>query len=612
MKKQANLYFIRIALIGLLLASFYGFLLSRLWYEQIMSRKKYNDKFKELSVRRVRKPPLRGKIISADNKILADNLPSYDLQFHISEMRQPGKRQKTVNYIHNKVVELAELIGRDTTVTTKDISNEMFGSRVVPMKVFKNLNDKELSLLSEMTPKIPGMNIEANSMRFYPYKEITSHILGYARKNDRKRADDGKEYSYYVSDMMGIQGLEKTYDTLNIDGDSLRGLRGEPGDELVQVDNRGYEHEVLPGGKLPQNGNNAVLTLDMRAQIPAFELMQGKTGAVVMLDASNGRVLAMVSTPSYDNNKFVSGWSRKEWQNLMNDKARPLTNRAASGLTQPGSVFKPLISLGIINSGIDPYDTINCNGRTQIYNTGRSGRITCLSNHGPIDMVRALKHSCNDYFVERGIEIGMEEITKILKSAGIGKATGLDIKSKSGLLGNNEWKRKKRGRRWNKMDTGYISIGQGIVTVTPLQVAMYTAALANGGKVYRPYLLDRLEDRNGNIIYMTEPEVNSELATSNYALSVVKQGMYDVVNARGGSGKKAKNDIITLYGKTGSAEVGYGAGRYKDTWFTCFGTYKTKTYALTVMVHKGVYGGRTCAPIAKELFIRYLQNLDKS
>ena len=597
----------RIVIIGGFILALFAFLTCRLWIEQVLSHAKYDDKFRAQSVRRVRKPPLRGRIISADGKILADNDPSYDLVFHLNEMRQPGRRKKTISYIHRKVVKLSKIIKRAVPLAEKDIVHQMRYYPVMPLTIFKKLKPQELAALSELTPPVPGMEVQPRSLRVYPFGEIAAHFLGYARKNDRKKAEDGNKFFYYVPDMVGIEGLELAYNDLTLGGDRLRGLRGEPGDYLVQVDKHGYEHSKLPNGKHPQHGNNAVLTIDMRAQLPAYKLMKDKVGALVMLDADSGKVLAMVSTPSYDNNKYVTGWSRAEYAAMLNNPNKPLINRAAVGGYAPGSIFKPLISLALINFGVDPYATMICDKNAKILGKNT----TCMGTHGPINMVDALKKSCNDYFITLGAEMSIEHINKLLTSAGIGQKTGFDIYSSRCFLPGEKAKWRIYRTHWNKYDTGQVCFGQSILNVTPLQAAMYTAALGNGGKLYRPYLLDRLEDRSGNTIYQTAKKVNSTLATSSFALEVVKEGMYKVVNESGGSGVKARNDKIILHGKTASAEVKIRGRHFKNTWFACYGAYKGKNYAMVVLVEKGHYGGSTCAPIAKEVFLSYLNALDK-
>jgi penicillin-binding protein 2 len=201
----------------------------------------------------------------------------------------------------------------------------------------------------------------------------------------------------------------------------------------------------------------------------------------------------------------------------------------------------------------------------------------------------------------------MEQIRKVLYSAGIGRKTGFSLPEKSGLAPSREYKKKVYKAAWNRYDTGLLAIGQGIITITPLQAAVYCAAIANGGTLFRPYILQDVRDQFGNLLYTTAPTTTGELATSESTLKIIRQGMWQVVQAADGSGKNAKNSKIKLSGKTGTAEVGSRAHRRNNTWFICFGTVKGKTYAMVVMIENGISGGRSCAPLAKEFFMRWLK-----
>ena len=602
----------RIIVIGVFIVFVYLFLLVMLWHIQVVQNSKYNSKVKDLSIRRVRIPPLRGLIYSADGKILADNITNFDLVFHLSEMRK-SRRSKTIKYVMNEIAKFELLIGRKSKINEKKLKSHMIVYPGVPIIIFNNLTEKERDNILELTPLTPGVEVDVSSKRVYPFKEKASHILGYARKNDRQLADDKKEFFYYIPDLVGRQGLELRYDWIVKEDKftnkkiKMRGLRGEPGGYFLEVDNLGFANRKLANIQNPVNGNDIYLTIDSRAQNIAYDLMKGKVGAAVMLDADTGAVVMMVSTPSYDNNNFINGWKGK-WAQTRDDPKKPLINRAVLASYEPGSVFKPLIALALQNSGVSAYDDFYCDGYTPF---GRT-RVKCMAwrrgGHRTLNLIDALRVSCNDYFVDQGSKLGLEGIGEVLDSAGIGKNTHLDLLSNhrmfAGFFG------KSRKPRWRTIDTGLLSIGQGIINLSPLQVAMYTAAIANGGKVYRPYLVDRMVNSNGIEVYASQKKVNSILKAKAQYLAAVREGMFQVVNSPKGSGKNAKSDIIILYGKTGSAEKGPRGARYKNTWFTCFGQYRGRRYALVVLVEKGVFGGVTCAPIAKKIFDRYLPLLD--
>ncbi|UDQ96677.1 penicillin-binding transpeptidase domain-containing protein [Lentisphaerota bacterium WC36G] len=612
---------IRVIIVGVMIILCYLFLMIMLWNIQVRQNNEYNNKVKNLSIRRVRIPPLRGLIYSSDKMILADNITNFDLVFHLSEMRK-SSRSKSIKYVMSEVEKFEKLIGRKSKITDKKLRNHMIVYPGVPIVIFHNLTNKERDNIFELSPLTPGVEIDVNYKRVYPLKEKASHILGYARKNERQTADDKKDFFYYIPDLMGKRGLELRYDVLEIEDKfsnqkiEVTGLRGEPGGYYLEVDNFGYANRKLANVQNPVHGNDIYLTLDSRAQTIAYDLLseKGYTGAAVMLDVDTGAVIMMVSTPSFDNNKYISGWTQAEYNALINDKNFPLNNRAVLAGYEPGSVFKPLIGLALQNHSVAANHQFYCDGYTYF---GRA-RVRCMAwkrgGHRDLDLVDALRVSCNDYFVDQGSQLGLAGLSGVLDSAGIGKDTGLEIlpiiNRGSRKYQYKGFYGKTRKPRWTTYDSGLLSIGQGIINLSPLQVAMYTAAIANGGKVYRPYLVKRMVDKNGLEVYNAQKHINSTLQAKSQYIDNIKEGMYQVVNDPNGSGKNAKNDIITLWGKTGSAEVGPRGARYKNTWFTCFGEYKGRRYSLVVLVERGHFGGSTCAPIARKIFERYLPMTD--
>ena len=260
--------------------------------------------------------------------------------------------------------------------------------------------------------------------------------------------------------------------------------------------------------------------------------------------------------------------------------------------------------MAILADGVDPELKVHCSGRAAV----GTGKISCAATygHGPLNLYEAIERSCNVYFIQQGMAIGQQKIEPVLRSAGLGKRTGLELRDNLGIFPSVEAKQRFYKSRWNIFDTAMLSIGQGIITITPLQAAVYTAAIANGGKIMRPYLTARIVDQRGGTLWHNEPEIRGELQVTPEQLDIVRQGMFQVVNAPEGSGKRAKNNAIELYGKTGSAEVGSGSDRHKNTWFIAFGTARGTRYAAVMMVERGASGGTTCANRVGEFFKRYL------
>ncbi len=605
MKINLTNYTSRIVIIGLILLAGYGVLMLKLWIEQIQQGPQHREKISKQSIRRIREPSLRGRILTSDLRILADNAPAYDAFFYLEEMRQPN-RNKTINHILDTAAYLAKEIKRPA-ITKEELVRHLNVRPGLPFPAFKDLTREEMFILHEISPGIIGLGIVPRTTRVYPEGSIAAHIIGFTRPEDPVSAEDRDEYSYYIPDLVGKRGVEKTFDIFDVVGNpGVRGMRGIPGYSLVQVDHRGYVYKTMDEAIKPTDGNNIVLTINWRAQKIADNIMRGSKGAFVLLDAGTGAVIAMASAPAFDLRSFSPKIYQEYYSNINKDPSRPMLNRATSGVYTPGSILKPLVAMAIMNSGVSPNKQVVCDGETRIGNS----TIKCASwqsgGHGPLTMTGAIEKSCNDYFIENGCIAGLDAISEVLESAGLGKSTGFCLPDKKGQMPTSEFKEHATGYKWNKYDTALLSIGQGIILITPLQAAIYCAAIANGGTVYRPYILKEIRDPFGNLLQLTQPEIRGHLKTTPENLDIIREGMHLSVNSPHGSGKNAKNEAIDLYGKTGTAEVGPSYNRHKNTWFIGFGTHEDKTYAVAVLVENGESGGRSCAPLAARFFTEWL------
>jgi len=498
---------------------------------------------------------------------------------------------------------------RGVLLTDNKIQTHITMTPALPMTVFEKLTEEELAKVAEVSPAVLGMDIITIPVRRYEHGQTACHIIGYIRKDDPKTAEDRSEYFYYIPDKKGKKGLEKVYDESITDGDvTIRGLRGSPGNSLVLVDFKGYVNKTIGNSIEAQLGHDIVLTLDFKAQQIAEKLLLGKNGAFVLLDAGTGAVISMVSSPGYDISQFTPRLSPKYYNQLLKDPNRPLFNRALDGTYEPGSIIKPIMALSFLDNKISEVDTVLCEGRSYIGNAS----IRCASwrrgGHGHLDIVSALEQSCNVYFIEQGRILGLEKLAETLDNVGIGEDTEFEISNAKGLLASRAGKFKRTGVHWNAFDTGLLTIGQGEITVTPLQAALFISAIANGGTLWRPYLLKNVRDAKGNTILINKPFARGELNIPKDTLDIIHEGMSRVVRGRNGSGKQAATDAIKLYGKTGTAQKGRTGSNDQNTWFAGFGTHKEKTYAFAVFVEDGASGGKTCAPIAKAFFETWLKS----
>ena len=603
----------RIFIIAAFIFLLYLILLLRLADIQLEGGNQYKESIATQSIRRVRIPAIRGRVFSSDGSTLADNKVSYNVVFHLAEMRKAGYRYRSVDYIYSWAQKLAKAIHRKLELTKEDIIRQMNMRPAMPISVFNDLNKKELAISLEYSPPIPGMEVIAIPQRYYPFGEVGCHLLGYTGKDDPGEAPDRKEFNYYVPDVKGRNGIEKMIDK-HIDlGAGYRGLRGEAGSKLLRVNVKGYVHDDLGVTISPGNGNDVVLTIDWKAQKAAAKVLEGKVGSLILLDADTGAVLAMASSPGFDPNEFTDGISTKKWNELLHNPERPLFDRALMGTYMPGSIIKPIVALAALKDGINPKNTIYCDGMAKIGNSGIRCWIWKYGGHGYETMEDGLRDSCNVYFVETGIKVGLDKLAAMFKAAGLGRDSGIGLPERSGVLPSIAQKKKVFGTPWRTFDTGLISIGQGILTLTPMQAALYTAAIANGGIIWRPYMIKGVYNYNNKLLYQAFPHETNRLPVTQADLNVVKSGMYKSVNDRaaGGGSWRAKNDFITLYGKTGTAQVGSGSSRFKNTFFICFGTYKGNTYAMAISVEHGTAGGLTTAPMARDFFNIWLGGKEK-
>lgn len=592
LKFSANIF--RLCVIAFVIITAYTVIGIRLWNIQVLSGQEYREKVSKLYARKIRIPSIRGNIISADGRILAGNRASYNVQFHLSEMRKPGKRSKTVDHIMSELKRVAAAIGRKNEITGEDIAYHMNIYPGIPMTVFRDLSPAELARAAENSPPIEGMEIVAEPIREYHYGKLACHILGYVGPGDPKTQEDRSEYFYYIPDVIGKSGLEKLYDDK---------LRGTPGKKLVIVNHRGFIHEEVGKPSPAQKGFDIQLTIEARAQHIAEKLLSGKSGAMIVMDASSGAIIAMASSPGFDPSLFVPKISSSEYARLLKEPGNPFVNKCTMGSYMPGSIIKPLVAISALENNLSPDDTVVCDGATPVANT----RIRCASwksgGHGSVDMKHAIERSCNDYFIETGLKLGLEKLSRTFSSAGIGSPTGFALAERSGRLPSRD-----SNPKWNIFDTALISIGQGQVEITPIQAVTYTAAIANGGIIWRPYILKQIMDSSANVMHPTIPEKKSHLDAAPESISTVQEGMRLAVNSNTGSAKNARNSKIELCGKTGTAEIGPIGARYKNTWFIAFGkdVETGKLYSIVVLVEHGTSGGGSCAPLASAFFEEWL------
>ncbi len=574
---------------------------------------KNNDKALKIqarqTLRRIRIPARRGRILSSDQMILADNEPGFSLLFYPGEMRF-NRRQKTIDYMLDAAESLSRSIGRESPLKRENVVLHLNTKPGLPLILFSRLSQQEAARLYEEIGNWQGVDLESETSRCYPGGRFACHLIGYTGIDLAEKPQDKDEFFYYIPDIVGRNGVEQVADRV-VPGTEIRGLRGTPGSSLIQVDHLGFAHDEPIEKQDPVDGNHIVLTIDSRAQRIAEDLLGDSRGAIVVLDAANGDILAAASAPGYDLAKFVPSLPRAYYDTLRKDPGHPLIHRAFQGSFTPGSIVKPLVCLAYQTAGLSAYDQVLCDGFNEIGNAVVRCAAYRRGGHGELDMRGAIKHSCNSFMIQNMLAIGKKPVCETMRHAGIGRKTGVEIGESAGIFPSEEVKMRRFRTRWNAYDSALLSIGQGIIEITPLQAALFAAAIANGGTVWQPHLIKNAVDPYGNTLFTRTPVAVDSLNGTPGMLKVIRDGMDQVVNAPGGSGRRAALDGLKIYGKTGSAEIGKKPNLRINAWFIAFTTYKKRTYSIAILQENARSGGSSCAPLASEFFRRYLLNAPK-
>jgi penicillin-binding protein 2 len=487
-----------------------------------------------------------------------------------------------------------ETVGRVSQITglTPVINRDSVWKHIrlrlpLPLVLWSDVGPVQIARLAERGYDIPGVDIYTQATRTYPYSPYTSHLLGYVGRADADAMKDEESYSYYLPEMTGRAGLEKLFDPF---------LRGEAGGMLVQIDVTGYRHGEL-AHRAPKAGGDLRLTLDMEVQLLAHKALGAHRGAVVVLDPNNGDVLAMLSAPSFDANGFVPYINTADWKALSEDRNKPLLNRAVAGVYPPGSIFKPLVGLAAVTANPNAAHTVY--DSPSVFHIG--SRTVHTMGHGEVDMRDALKFSANVYFFKTALACGPDLIIQQALAAGLNQKTGVEVEFEcSGTIPDKKWQEDNK-TGWSDGDTCNLAIGQGYVAVTPIQMAMVTATIANGGYLYRPRMVQAYR-APGTTDYVLNPGQRiGKMNWSEAALAVVHNGMHDVIMAKDGTGRRAAVEGFNFAGKTGTAEYGIKGEGSKHTWMIAFAPFDNPQYAVAMLVEDGDSGGQTVGPCMKVL-----------
>ena len=581
-------------------------LLGNLYFLQVTQYQDYQTRSNDNRIKVIPSAPPRGLIFDRNGVLLAENQPEFSLE--IIPEQVPNLKQT--------MLELTELLGLDEQNIPRLLDEARHNRKFNPLTLAEQLNEEQVAKFSVNQYRFPGCSIEAYLKRHYPYADVLTHALGYvARINvkDLQQLDkDGKLNNYAATHDIGKQGVEKYYEDQ---------LHGQAGYQEVEVNNKGRVLRTLKY-QPPVAGQDLYLSIDIKLQKRAYELMAGQKGGIIMMDPRDGSILAFVSTPSYDPNIFVRGVTGKEYSGLLKDPARPLINRISQGGYSPASTVKPLLSVMGLNEGaITPTYRYFGGPTFQIPGTARKFRDWRKGGHGWLDVYRAIEVSADTFFYDMAYRVGIDKIHDYMTRFGFGQYSGLDIEEESkGILPSREWKQKRHRQPWFQGDTISVGIGQGYWTATLIQLARAHSILTQHGRIITPHLGMAFGsgDKQQPIVPAEQDPI--QVKDDNY-WNVALQGMYLVNNGPEGSGRHAfAGTPYKSGGKSGTAQVvgmkenqRYDASKLKaehrdNALFVTFAPFDNPRVVCALILENAGGGSKNAAPLARAMLDSYLLN----
>ena len=630
----------RLRFLGAMILFGFSVLLTGLWYVQVVSQRKYENSLKVQAFRTVRIPAARGRILDRDGHVLADNQPRYNINLFLEDIRpqftyeytnalkkefiaQNGRSPKTserwelerlarYRVVSNIVWQVSSaVLPQPMVLNPTPFERHYREQRAIPLSVVTDLTPQQIALFMEKASHLPGIELEVEPHRFYPHGSLAAHAIGFTTKSQTLTHPDENEirFNYPMAVDQGKAGLE-----FGFNGD----LQGKEGAKAILVNNVGYRQSEETWIE-PSPGKNLVLTIDLDIQKSAERAlaMSGPDtrGAIVVMNCRSGDILAMASAPSYDLNMFVrpKDYSQEERDRLQDKILAPYYNRALQGAYPPGSIFKIVVALTGFEAGVMGLDY-------KVYNPGyyMVGKRRIEDPNAPVGewaFTEAFKRSANTYFIDVGLKAGAERIIEMGRRFNLDEKTGV-VEPKfevSGYFPEVGQREKRDGGRWTDGDTANLCIGQGEIMVTPLQMALVTAAVANGGTLLRPRLVMQLEEQGQNTLPEVIPHQAKERDINVRAqhLEWIRRAMLeDVEDQKVGTGRASYIPGMGISGKTGTAQIRTPHGMDWITWFVSFAPYESPKYAVVVMIESGRSGGGTCAPKAKEIY-KTIQKLEE-
>jgi len=605
-ERELYQFHFRVGVAAVAVVAAFGLLAARFVVLQLVQHDTYSAKAEENRISILPVPPNRGLILDRNGVVMARNYSGYELEIKV-------RRVRNLDATIDEVAELIDVTPRDRARFRKLLA-ETRKPEGLPIR--SRLNDEEVAKFAANRFRFEGVDIKPRLFRQYPYGDTASHLIGYMgriNQEDQEQLEEaGVDANYRGTDYIGKMGLEATYQ------DDLHGITGF---ERVEVDAAGRGIRTLPPRTPSKPGNNVTLTIDLKLQQVAENAFGARRGALVALEPSTGAVLAFVSKPGYDPNLFVDGIDPQSWSELNNSPDKPLVNRAINGVYPPGSTFKPFMAMAALETGKrTPRSTIQDHGFFEF--GGRRFRDSKPGGNGTVDLMKSIVVSSDTYYYQLANDMGIDAIAAFMKNFGFGSRTGVDLQGEAtGVLPSPEWKAKRfkdpRNQKWFPGETISIGIGQGYNAYTPIQLAVATATLLNGGIMYKPRLVAYIDNVREGARQTFEPEVIHQVNLKPEHVEFIKRAMQGV--NKEGTGRWAfAGAPYTSGGKTGTAQViamkqnekydeAKVSERLRDhSWFIAFAPVENPKIAMAIIVENGGFGARAAAPVARTVLDYFL------
>ena len=590
----------RVTSVMICVLAVFAVLLLRLIYLQVIRGEEYRLLSLNNRIRLQSIDPPRGLISDRNDYVLVENRPSFNVSV---TLKDAGEVEETIKKVSKHLM-----------VPSEELMLKLTASKGVsaykPILLKQDIGRNALATIEAHKHDLPGIAVNVKLRRHYLNVQDAAHLIGYLSEISPDELAAKLYPGRRRGDFIGKYGAEKAYENY---------LSGTRGGRQVEVNANGQVVRVLKTVNA-KPGQNVYLTIDHALQKKAESLLRGVAGAAVAMDPGSGRILALASSPSFDQNFFASGMSHEQWDSLISNPFRPMENKAIQGEYPPGSTYKIITALAGLEEGVIDEDTeVFCPGYYRFGN--RTFRCWKRGGHGRVKILKAITESCDVYFYKVGVLLGVDRLAWYAKASGLGSPTGINLdKEAKGLIPTAAWKKRRTGVPWQKGETLSIAIGQGFNLATPLQMVGLTAAIANGGTRYRPMILEAIKSPDGRIIHQSQPEVIGKVPISERTLELVRTGLWAVVNSDHGTARGSRLADIEISGKTGTAQV---ISRKKDdtrsedempahlrphAWFVAYAPSNAPIIAVAVLVEHGEHGSSAAAPVARELIKTYLRS----